>query len=315
MKTASKAFPAYSTVTDSTGTYTDVYDIFTIGAGYLNVNSALQNYDTVYSSALSPQIQYNPLTSLAYVMPNYNSVWWNTPATHAAGGTAPTIPSLLSSCSAPGNQLTCLSGNTTVILDEAQVQRTNTVNGLGWLTSVIENSLCNSTTNYGYDVLGNLTSVNHAGYTGSCTLPPAINPARIFVYDSLDRLKTATNPESSGNTGYTYDNNSNLHTRTDGQGRTATCAFDALNRLTGKTYSDTTPTVTYSYIGTEDFPQSVSSSASSYTYSNYDALGRPGARRWSRITCARHACGIRRYLCRWRIRPETRRPISVKRWW
>ena len=44
-----------------------------------------------------------------------------------------------------------------------------------------------------------------------------------------------------------------------------------------RTYSDSTPAVTYSYAGVQDFLSSVASSASSYSYSNYDALGRPGA--------------------------------------
>src|SRR5437899_10065005 len=47
MKTASKNFPATSTVTDPTTgiIYTDYYDIFTIGAGYLDVGAALSSND------------------------------------------------------------------------------------------------------------------------------------------------------------------------------------------------------------------------------------------------------------------------------
>src|SRR5207253_8003193 len=47
MKTASKTFPVSSTVTDpATGiTYTDYYDIFTIGAGYVKTAAALANND------------------------------------------------------------------------------------------------------------------------------------------------------------------------------------------------------------------------------------------------------------------------------
>ena len=196
--------------------------------------------------------------------------------THAAGTSPPSLPGALSGCADSGSQVTCASNTTTTTVDEAGVTRTNTVDGMGRLISVVENSLCNSTVNYGYDVLGNLTSVNHAGYVGGCSLPPAINPSRTFVYDSLSRLSSATNAESA-TTSYTYDNDSNLHTRTDGQGRAATFSYDALNRLTGKSYNDSTPGVTYSYFGAEDFLSSVSSSSSTYSYSNYDALGRPGA--------------------------------------
>ena len=53
MKTASKTFPVMSTATDPTTgqTYTDFYDMFTVGAGYVNVASALTNYDQVHGSA------------------------------------------------------------------------------------------------------------------------------------------------------------------------------------------------------------------------------------------------------------------------
>src|ERR1035438_5798669 len=49
MKTATKFAPGYSTATDPvTGiVYTDEYDIFTIGAGYLNVPAALGNTDVL----------------------------------------------------------------------------------------------------------------------------------------------------------------------------------------------------------------------------------------------------------------------------
>src|SRR5215469_11394442 len=47
MKTAWKSLPAYSSVTDPTTglTYTDQYDVFTVGAGYLDIEAALSNTD------------------------------------------------------------------------------------------------------------------------------------------------------------------------------------------------------------------------------------------------------------------------------
>ena len=47
MKTASKVFPSYSTVTDpaTNVTYTSQYDLFTIGAGYLDIWAALNSTD------------------------------------------------------------------------------------------------------------------------------------------------------------------------------------------------------------------------------------------------------------------------------
>src|ERR1700733_9262206 len=63
MKTASKTFPVMSTATDPTKgqTYTDSYDMFTVGAGYVNIAPALTNYDRVRGSAASPQVIYNSL--------------------------------------------------------------------------------------------------------------------------------------------------------------------------------------------------------------------------------------------------------------
>ena len=58
MKTASKKFPVMSTATDPTTgqTYTDFYDLFTVGAGYVDIASALTNYEQMHGSAASPQI-------------------------------------------------------------------------------------------------------------------------------------------------------------------------------------------------------------------------------------------------------------------
>ncbi len=71
---------------------------------------------------------------------------------------------------------------------------------------------------------------------------------RSFAYDGLRRLTSATNPEQTKPTSYTYDANNNIQTRTDALGVTTTYSYDALNRLTGKTYSDnTTPNGTYNW--------------------------------------------------------------------
>jgi serine protease AprX len=78
MKTADKNFPVSSTVTDPTtgDTYIDFYDILTVGAGYVNVASVLQNNETITSTALSPQVEYNSLLLTAYLVPNWSSAWW-----------------------------------------------------------------------------------------------------------------------------------------------------------------------------------------------------------------------------------------------
>jgi RHS repeat-associated protein len=90
-------------------------------------------------------------------------------------------------------------------------------------------------TSYGYDAVANLTSVTQGGSHG-----------RSFAYDSLSHLTSSTNPEA-GNVIYTYDNNGNVATKKDARNITITYAYDFLNRLTGRAYSNSDPSVTYTY--------------------------------------------------------------------
>jgi len=95
-------------------------------------------------------------------------------------------------------------------------------------------------TTYQYDGLNDLTSVAQS----------SLNP-RTFVYDSLSHLTSATNPES-GTTSYAYDSNGNLTSKTDARGITinynpTASPIDAMNRVTQKTYSDGTPSATFTY--------------------------------------------------------------------
>ncbi len=77
MKTASKTFPASSTATDATTgiTYTDYYDIFTIGAGYLDVAAALSSDDLADAPAVSPTVTYDPTTQSVYLVTGTSVVW------------------------------------------------------------------------------------------------------------------------------------------------------------------------------------------------------------------------------------------------
>ncbi|MBV9479519.1 MAG: S8 family serine peptidase [Acidobacteria bacterium] len=56
MKSASKSFPWQSVIYDpgSNTTYTEQYDIFTVGAGYLDVAAAMSSTDVAQGAALSP---------------------------------------------------------------------------------------------------------------------------------------------------------------------------------------------------------------------------------------------------------------------
>jgi serine protease AprX len=85
MKTAYKVFPSSSSYNDpSTGiTYVDYYDIFTIGAGYLDVWAALNDTDLAPASAgsaLSPTAVFNTSTNQV-TMTSASSVIWGRSST------------------------------------------------------------------------------------------------------------------------------------------------------------------------------------------------------------------------------------------
>jgi serine protease AprX len=79
MRTASKNFPSASTAFDEkTGeTFSSQYDIFTVGAGYLDVHAALMSAELppVVGTARSPQAQFNPDSGVVRVVTHVGSVW------------------------------------------------------------------------------------------------------------------------------------------------------------------------------------------------------------------------------------------------
>src|SRR5580704_5345045 len=77
MKTAYKTFPLVSVAYDPTTgkSYTDTYDIFTVGAGYLDIQAALNNHDSVPAPATSPSVYYNSLLQLGILIDSPGSVW------------------------------------------------------------------------------------------------------------------------------------------------------------------------------------------------------------------------------------------------
>jgi serine protease AprX len=78
MKTASKKFPVASTAYDPTTgqSYTDAYDMFTVGAGYLDIAAALANHDSSLFTAASPQFTYNKAQQTAVLVVNPLSTWF-----------------------------------------------------------------------------------------------------------------------------------------------------------------------------------------------------------------------------------------------
>lgn len=151
------------------------------------------------------------------------------------------------------NITTTYSGNCATVTDQAGKKRKSCTDALGRLVQVFEPGAGGSfiyETAYQYDLLNNLTRVDQKGND-----PNSANwRTRTFTYNSLSQLLSASNPES-GTITYTYDNDGNLLTKTSPKPNqtnpavtvTITYAYDALHRLISKTYSDTTPAVSYTY--------------------------------------------------------------------
>jgi serine protease AprX len=79
MLTAYKTFPTSSVATDPTTglTYLSYYDIFTVGAGYLDIEAALASKALASGTALSPTAVYNSSTdSIGMVMAS-SAIWGN----------------------------------------------------------------------------------------------------------------------------------------------------------------------------------------------------------------------------------------------
>jgi serine protease AprX len=77
MKTAEKLYPSYSTAVSSNGSFYNLqYDIFTVGAGYLDTYDAMASNDFSTGSALSPiAVRDSNGNILVQIAPN--SVWAN----------------------------------------------------------------------------------------------------------------------------------------------------------------------------------------------------------------------------------------------
>jgi RHS repeat-associated protein len=180
---------------------------------------------------------------------------------------------------------TSYSGNTVTVTDQHDRSNPNApghsresvTDALGRMTDVYEDPLgSNYHTAYTYDALGNLRTVTQA--------TTQVTQTRTFIYDSLSRLTSAANPES-GTVSYTYDDDSNIHTKTDARGVVTTYSYDHLNRQIIATYATTgtgaaqTPTVFRYY----DFAanglgrpyRSEAQATAQTTVTAYDAMGRP----------------------------------------
>jgi RHS repeat-associated protein len=126
---------------------------------------------------------------------------------------------------AVGNRtsLTDPDGHTTSWGYDAENQLTSTTDAAG------------ATTNYGYDPAGNRTSI---------TTP--LGHLTKYGYDAVGRLISVTDPLGH-RTAYRYDADGRRTSLSDPTGASTTYSYDADGELTGRTYSDGTPAVTFRY--------------------------------------------------------------------
>lgn len=75
MKTATKNFPAYSFTIAGGATYRSQYDVFTIGAGYLDVLGALTDSSHPVGTSSSPVASFNALASTVHIAASLLSAW------------------------------------------------------------------------------------------------------------------------------------------------------------------------------------------------------------------------------------------------
>ncbi len=147
----------------------------------------------------------------------------------------------------------------------------------------------NQPTSYKYDLYGKMVEVTQG------------IQKRFFKYDSLGRLIRVKQPEQEVNTalnladsfntsgqwtaGFTYDVLGNVLTATDANGVTITNTYDRAGRVKTRSYSDSTPAVSFYYDGkglsapqTPNYAKGkltkVTSSVSATEYQLFDNLGR-----------------------------------------
>jgi serine protease AprX len=105
MKTASKFPQTTSVATDPTSgvQYVSQYDIFSVGAGYLDIQAALANEDIAGGLALSPTAAFDSSTGNVYLVADNSAPWGNSAAW--AGSAVWGISAILGSSAAWGSSV------------------------------------------------------------------------------------------------------------------------------------------------------------------------------------------------------------------
>ena len=186
------------------------------------------------------------------------------------------------------------SNNCVTVIDEAAKQRKMCLDALGRAVNTFEPDSTNALTwetDTSYDVFNNAIGITQKGGSTIST----DWRTRTFAFDGLSRLTQSVAPES-GTTNYFYTTSSGVLCTgdvtqpcrvTDARAITKTFSYDALNRLAGKTYSDSTPAVSYLYDQTSFNGLTISNGnglrtgmtdGSGSTAWSYDSMGRALAR-------------------------------------
>ena len=78
MKTAWKGYPGSSWAYDTQNrSYFSQYDVFTIGAGYLDIDAAMKSTDVVNGGSPSPTVKFNPSSSQVTLSNSLSITWGN----------------------------------------------------------------------------------------------------------------------------------------------------------------------------------------------------------------------------------------------
>ncbi len=183
---------------------------------------------------------------------------WTTPAYDELGRTtSTTTPDSAVVSFAYGISSSSPIGSTKIVTDQAGKKRKGITDSMGRMTRVVEDpDTAAYATDYIFDTLGNLRKTAQG------------SQYRYFMYDDLSRLLYAKQVEQSANsafsgssytdpvtannqwsTKYVYDENGNITSTTDAKNTATSASFDTLNRIYSRTYSDSTPGVTFYYDG------------------------------------------------------------------
>jgi RHS repeat-associated protein len=212
----------------------------TVATAY-DLNSRVLKTSNPYRSISDP--------TYGFETPTYDGLNRVTKVTHQDNNYATTSygPAVGATVSQSCSASTYGRGYPVLVVDEAGNKRQTWTDGFGRVIETDEpnaSGMLSAYTCYSYDLNNNLTGVLAADGTQT----------RTYTYDMLSRLTLKTEPES-GTTNFYYTTSggslcsgdpSEVCRRTDARSITTTYSYDALNRLTGKSYSDSTSSVTYS---------------------------------------------------------------------